>query len=74
MIDCGRLAFSKNRAADSDNSWEISLKTQGEIEFATCKGMTSFEQECSFEQEFMDRGLKILQAHLIKDRLARTTG
>ena len=39
------------------------MKTQGEIEAAICKGMTSFEQE------YMGRGPKKLQAHLIDDLL-----
>ncbi len=39
------------------------MKTQGEIEAAICKGMTSFEQE------YMGRGPKNLQAHLIDDLL-----
>ncbi|MBC7821197.1 MAG: DUF2294 domain-containing protein [Planctomycetaceae bacterium] len=39
------------------------MKTQGEIEAAICKGMTNFEQE------YMGRGPKNLQAHLIDDLL-----
>ena len=39
------------------------MKTQGEIEAAICKGMTIFEQE------YMGRGPKNLQAHLIDDLL-----
>ena len=39
------------------------MKTQGEIEAAIFKGMTSFEQE------YMGRGPKKLQAHLIDDLL-----
>lgn len=39
------------------------MKTQGEIEAAICKGVTIFEQE------YMGRGPKNLQAHLIDDLL-----
>ena len=39
------------------------MKTQGEIEAAICKGMTRFEQD------YMGRGPKNLQAHLIDDLL-----
>lgn len=39
------------------------MKTQGEIEAAICKGMTRFEQE------YMGRGPKNLQTHLIEDLL-----
>ncbi len=37
------------------------MKTQGEIEAAVCEGMKRFEQE------YMGRGPKGIQAHLIKD-------
>ena len=39
------------------------MKTQGEIEAAICKGMTHFEQD------YMGRGPKNIQAHLIGDLL-----
>jgi len=39
------------------------MKTQGELEAAICQGMTRFEQE------YMGRGPKSLQAHLIEDLL-----
>ena len=39
------------------------MKTQGEIEAAVCEGMTRFEQE------YMGRGPKHVQAHLIGDLL-----
>ena len=39
------------------------MKTQGEIEAAICKGMTRFEQD------YMGRGPKNLQTHLIDDLL-----
>jgi uncharacterized protein YbcI len=39
------------------------MKTQGEIEAAICQGIASFEQE------YMGRGPKHIQAHLIGDLL-----
>jgi uncharacterized protein YbcI len=39
------------------------MKTQGEIEAATCEGMSRFEQE------YMGRGPKDIRAHLIDDIL-----
>ena len=39
------------------------MKTQGEIEAAVCQGIASFEQE------YMGRGPKHIQAHLIGDLL-----
>ena len=39
------------------------MKTQGEIEAAVCQGIASFEQE------YMGRGPKDIQAHLIGDLL-----
>jgi len=39
------------------------MKTQGEIEAAICEGITAFEQE------YMGRGPKDIQAHLIGDLL-----
>ncbi len=42
---------------------ELAMKTQGEIEAAICKGLTRFEQD------YMGRGPKNLQAHLIDDLL-----
>ena len=39
------------------------MKTQGEIEAAICEGITSFEQK------YMGRGPKDIQAHLIGDLL-----
>jgi uncharacterized protein YbcI len=39
------------------------MKTQGEIEAAICKGMSHFEQE------YMGRGPKDIQAHLLGDLL-----
>jgi uncharacterized protein YbcI len=41
--------------------WKFAMKTQGEIEAAICKGMTRFEQD------YMGRGPKNLQTHLIDD-------
>jgi uncharacterized protein YbcI len=43
--------------------WEIAMKTQGEMESETCKGMTQFEQD------YMGRGPKGIHAHLIGDLL-----
>ena len=40
-----------------------SMKTQGEIEAAICKGMAAFEQE------YMGRGPKDIRAHVIGDIL-----
>jgi len=39
------------------------MKSQGEIEAATCEGMSAFERE------YMGRGPKEIQAHLIGDLL-----
>jgi uncharacterized protein YbcI len=39
------------------------MKTQGEVEAATCEGMSRFEQE------YMGRGPKDIRAHLIDDVL-----
>jgi uncharacterized protein YbcI len=39
------------------------MKTQGEIEAAICEGITHFEQE------YMGRGPKHIQAHLMGDLL-----
>ena len=41
----------------------ITMKTQGEIEAAVCEGMSRFEQE------FMGRGPKSIQTHLIGNLL-----
>ena len=42
---------------------EVPMKTQGEIEAAVCEGMARFEQE------YMGRGPKHINAHLIGDLL-----
>ena len=42
---------------------EVAMKTQGEIEAAICEGITHFEQE------YMGRGPKHIQTHLIGDLL-----
>lgn len=42
---------------------ETAMKTQGEIEAAICEGITRFEQE------YMGRGPKDIQTHLIDDLL-----
>jgi uncharacterized protein YbcI len=45
------------------DTFEVVMKTQGEIEGAICEGMTRFEQE------YMGRGPKDIHAHLIGDLL-----
>jgi uncharacterized protein YbcI len=45
------------------NTFEVVMKTQGEIEATICKGMSRFEQD------FMGRGPKHIHAHLIGDLL-----
>ena len=42
---------------------ELVMKTQGEIEAAICQGIANFEQE------YMGRGPKKIQAHLVGDLL-----
>ena len=42
---------------------EVDVKTQGEIEAAICEGITRFEQD------YMGRGPKDIQAHLLGDLL-----
>jgi len=42
-------------------TFEVRMKTQGEIEAAICEGISRFEQE------FMGRGPKDIRAHLIGD-------
>ncbi len=59
----GRSSAGPNLSLVCDDTWEIAMKTQGEIEAAICKRMTIFEQED------MGRGLKNLQSHLIDDLL-----
>jgi uncharacterized protein YbcI len=43
------------------HSFEVAMKTQGEIEAATCDGFARFEQE------YMGRGPKEIHAHLVGD-------
>ena len=43
--------------------FEVTMKTQGELEASICQGMTRFEQE------YMGRGPKDIRAHLIGDFL-----
>src|SRR5246127_3966653 len=45
------------------NTFERTMKTQGEIEAAICEGISRFEQE------YMGRGPKDIHAHLIDDLL-----
>jgi uncharacterized protein YbcI len=47
----------------SSYSFEVAMKTQGEIEAATCDGIARFEQE------YMGRGPKDIHAHLVGDML-----
>jgi uncharacterized protein YbcI len=52
------------RASDLDSdTFEATMKTQGEIEAAICEGITRFEQE------YMGRGPKDIHAHLLGDLL-----
>src|SRR6202171_4525077 len=53
------------RAPDRDCgfTFEVAMKTQGEIESAICEGMARFEQE------YMGRGPKDIHTHLIGDLL-----
>jgi uncharacterized protein YbcI len=44
-------------------AFEVSMKSQGEIEAAICEGISRFEQE------FMGRGPKDIHAHLLSDLL-----
>jgi len=48
--------------ADRD-TFEVAMRTQGEIEAAICEGIARFEQE------YMGRGPKDIHAHLIGDLL-----
>jgi uncharacterized protein YbcI len=53
-------------SAGTDRAWEtfdVTMKTQGEIEAAICEGMARFEHE------YMGRGPKDIHAHLIGDLL-----
>jgi uncharacterized protein YbcI len=43
--------------------FEVTMRTQGEIEAAICEGISRFEQE------YMGRGPKDIRAHLIEDIL-----
>src|SRR5262249_61015666 len=47
----------------NSDTFEVAMKTQGEIEAAICEGITRFEQE------YMGRGPKDIHAHLIGDLL-----
>jgi uncharacterized protein YbcI len=46
-----------------ETDFEVTMKTQGEIEAAVCEGMSRFEQE------YMGWGPKDIRAHLIDDVL-----
>lgn len=54
------LRISRQPAAPGE-SFDSALSTQGEIEAAVCQGINRFEQE------YMGRGPKDIQAHLIGD-------
>src|ERR1700729_4624094 len=45
------------------STFEVAMRTQGEIEAAICEGMARFEQE------YMGRGPKDIRTHLIGDLL-----
>jgi uncharacterized protein YbcI len=49
--------------AGNQGTFEVTMKTQGEIEAATCEGISRFEQD------YMGRGPKDIHAHLIGDLL-----
>jgi uncharacterized protein YbcI len=51
------------KVAVFENKWMVVMKTQGEIEAIVCEGMTRFEQD------YMGRGPKHVEAHLIGDLL-----
>ena len=51
------------RLGDPQASWDVAMKTQGEIEAAICDGVSHFEQE------YMGRGPKDIRAHLIGELL-----
>jgi uncharacterized protein YbcI len=57
---CGPLAVS---AAGGQGTFEVAMRTHGEIEAAICAGVTRFEQE------YMGRGPKDIHAHLLGDLL-----
>jgi len=48
---------------ENGGTFEVIMKTQGELESAVCEGITRFEQE------YMGRGPKEVHAHLIGDLL-----
>ena len=48
---------------EEGNTFEVTMKTQGEIEAAICEGINRFEQE------YMGRGPKDIRAYLLGDLL-----
>src|SRR5881396_839848 len=50
-------------ACEPRTGWEPAMKTLGEIEAAICEGVSRFEQQ------YMGRGPKNIQAHLLGDLL-----
>ena len=56
------MILHKDRTlGDESSGFETTMKTQGEIEAAVCQGINRFEQE------YMGRGPKDIQTHLIGD-------
>jgi len=51
------------KCLESEDTLELSMKTQGEIEAAICEGISRFEQE------YMGRGPKDIHTYLIGDLL-----
>ena len=48
---------------ESGDAFEVTMRTQGELEAAICEGISRFEQE------YMGRGPKVIHAHLLGDLL-----
>lgn len=59
----GEDASSQSSQQSETDASKPSLKSQGEMEAAVCLGM------CQFEQEYLGRGPRDVQAHLIGDHL-----
>jgi uncharacterized protein YbcI len=58
----GRALITRNHSGGTEIR-EVAMKTQGEIEAATCEGIRRFEQD------YMGRGPKEIRAYLIGDLL-----
>src|SRR5579859_1401564 len=63
LATCGQRDSYPPFPTQNKRSFEVTMKTQGEIESAVCEGITRFEQE------YMGRGPKDIHAHLINDLL-----